>query len=366
MGAKVRRCDGGRIRGGVVALVAVIAGLAAGGLVSAQQRAAAPAIEVLHIRGPLYLIAGAGANITASIGPDGVLVTDTGSAAMSGQVLAAIRTLQQQVAARVEPPLGWGALTRSTLERERVTPGPAKPIRFVIDTNGDDDHTGGNSTILSAGKTITGGNVAGDLGDAEDSAALYSHENVLLRMSKSAVASKTSPMLPTDTYFTPFYKLSHFFNGEGIQLIHLPKAHTDGDSMVWFRGSDVIATGDVFSTLTYPVIDLERGGSIQGVLNALNDILDLAISEFRAEGGTMIVPGHGALSDSADVAYYRDMVTKIRDRVDASMKKGMTLEQIKASKPTRDYDARYATRTGPASPDRLVEAVYRSLAQGRS
>lgn len=332
----------------------------------AQQRASAAEVEVLHIRGPIYLIAGAGANITVSVGPDGVLVTDTGLAQMSDKVLAAIDRLQRQVAGRVEPPLGWGALTRSTLERERTTPGPPKPIRFVIDTNGDADHTGGNAKVLAAGKTITGGNVAGDLGDAEDSAALYAHENVLLRMSRGATPGQAPPVLPTDTYFTPYYKLSHFFNGEGIQIIHAPKAHTDGDSLVWFRGSDVIAAGDVFSTTTYPVIDLERGGSIHGVLEALNDILDLAISEFRAEGGTMIVPGHGAVSDSADVAYYRDMVTKIRDRIEDSIKKGMTLEQIKAGRPTRDYDARYGETTGPSTPDRFVEAVYRSLTQKAS
>ena len=350
-----------------LATLVVLQAFASSAPAHAQQRAAAAEVEVLHIRGPIYLIAGAGANVTASIGPDGVLVTDTGTAQMSDKVLAAIEAVQRQLVAHTEPPLGWGALTRSTLERERATPAPAKPIRFVVDTNGDEDHTGGNAKVLAAGKTITGGNVAGDLGDAEDAAALYAHENVLLRMSKAATASgKSATALPTDTYFTPFYKLSHFFNGEGVQIIHLPKAHTDGDSMVWFRGSDVIATGDVFSTTTYPVIDMERGGSIQGVLNALNDILDLAISEFRAEGGTMIVPGHGAISDSADVAYYRDMVTKIRDRVEASMKKGMTLDQIKASKPTRDYDPRYATPAGPTSPDRFVEAVYRSLARGQS
>lgn len=352
-----------------VSVLAAVAALLAFGPADtgyAQQRAAAAEVEVLHIRGPIYLIAGAGANVTVSVGPDGVLVNDTGSAQMSDKVLAAIDGLQRQVAGRVEPPLGWGALTRSTLERERTTPGPPKPIRFVINTNGDDDHAGGNARVLAAGKTITGGNVAGDLGDAEDSAALYAHENVLLRMSKGATAGQPAPVLPTDTYFTPYYKLSHFFNGEGIQIIHAPKAHTDGDSLVWFRGSDVIATGDVFSTTTYPVIDLERGGTILGVLDALNDILDLAISEFRAEGGTMIVPGHGAVSDSADVAYYRDMVTKIRDRIEDSIKKGMTLEQIKAGKPTRDYDARYGTAAGPSTPDRFVEAVYRSLTQKTS
>jgi glyoxylase-like metal-dependent hydrolase (beta-lactamase superfamily II) len=123
----------------------------------------------------------------------------------------------------------------------------------------------------------------------------------------------------------------------------------------------VIVAGDVFSTVSYPHIDVERGGSVEGVLEALNDILDLAFPEFRLEGGTMIVPGHGAVSDSADVAYYRDMVTKIRDRVAASMKKGMTLQQIQASKPTRDYDPRYATRTGETTPDKFVEAIYRTL-----
>ena len=322
-------------------------------------------VEVVHVRGPIFLIAGAGANITVSVGPDGVLVTDTGAAGLSAPVLAAIEQLQQQVTLRTAPPLGWGALTRSTLEQERATPAPPKPIRFVINTNADDDHIGGNAKIMAAGKTITGGNVAGDLGDVQDSAALYAHENVQFRMTKSAKAGE-EPLLPTDTYFTPFYKLSHFFNGEGIQLIHLPKAHTDGDTMVWFRTSDVIVASDVFSTETYPHIDLDRGGSIQGVLDALNDILDLAISEFRTEGGTMIIPGHGAVSDSADVAYYRDMVTKIRDRIDASIKKGMTLEQIKASKPTRDYDPRYATPNGPASPDRFVEAVYLSLTRKTS
>jgi glyoxylase-like metal-dependent hydrolase (beta-lactamase superfamily II) len=217
-----------------------------------QRQAQKPAeVEVLHVRGPIYLIAGAGANVTASIGPDGVLVADTGTDAMAHKVIAAIERLQRDLSAHAEPPLRWGALTRSTLERERATPGPPKPIRFVIITSADDDHAGGNSKVMGAGKTITGGNVAGDLGDAQDSAALYAHENVLLRLSKAAKPMKDGEAaipLPTDTFFTPYYKLSHFFNGEGVQIIHLPKAHTDGDAMVWFRGSDVIAAGDVFST----------------------------------------------------------------------------------------------------------------------
>jgi glyoxylase-like metal-dependent hydrolase (beta-lactamase superfamily II) len=352
------------------ALVLVLALVPAAGAAGRAQgarpaAAAAPAVEVVHVRGPIYLIAGGGANVIASVGPDGVLVTDTGTESRSAAVLAAIQDLQRQLAAREQPPLGWGALSRSTLEQERATAAPPKPIRFVINTNADEDHAGGNARIMSAGKTITGGNVAGDLGDVADSAALYAHENVQFRMTKAAKPGQ-EPLLPTDTYFTPYYKLSHFFNGEGVQIIHMPRAHTDGDSMVWFRGSDVIAASDVFSTETYPHIDLANGGSIEGVLEALNDILDLAITEFRTEGGTMIVPGHGAISDSADVAYYRDMVTKIRDRVEAAIKKGLTLEQIKASRPTRDYDPRYATTSGPTTPDRFVEAIYQSLTRKTS
>ena len=319
------------------------------------------AVEILHVRGPIYMIAGAGANITASVGPDGVLLVDTGTEQMSDRVIAAINELRRQTVPREAAP-SWGALTRSRLEPERATPPPAKPLRFIVNTHPDLDHVGGNAKLAATGKTITGGNVAGDLGDAGDSSALYAHENVLRRMARGG--GEAGAMQPTDTYFTPYLKLSHYFNGEGIQIIHMPNAHTDGDSMVWFRGSDVIVTGDVFSTVSYPHIDVERGGSVEGVLEALNDILDLAFPEFRLEGGTMIVPGHGAISDSADVAYYRDMVTKIRDRVAASMKKGMTLQQIQASKPTRDYDARYATNTGETTPDKFVEAIYKSLPKG--
>ena len=156
-------------------------------------------------------------------------------------------------------------------------------------------------------------------------------------------------------------KLSHFMNGEGVQIIHIPNAHTDGDSLVYFRGSDVIATGDLFVTTSYPIIDIERGGNVQGIIDALNRILDLSIAEFRTEGGTMIVPGHGRLCDSADVAYYRDMVTIIRDRIQEMIKKGMTLDLVKAAKPTRDYDPRYGATTGFWTTDMFIEAVYKSL-----
>jgi glyoxylase-like metal-dependent hydrolase (beta-lactamase superfamily II) len=318
--------------------------------------------QTLHIRGPLYLIAGAGGNITVSVGLDGVLLVDSGSAAMTDKVLSEIRRLQREVGARYEEKLNYGAETRSTLESERAAPAPPKPIRFIINTSDDNDHVGGNERIAKQGRTITGGNVAGDLRSVVESAAVYSHENAQLRMAGAdGGAALPSGMWPTDTYHGEYYKLSSYFNGEGIQLMSAPAAHTDGDTWVWFRGTDVIATGDIFNLDSYPVIDLKRGGSINGILNALNALLDFSFAEVRSEGGTMIVPGHGRLGDMSDVGYYRDLLTIIRDRVQDMIKKGMTLEQVKAAKPSFDYDPRYGSKTGAWTTDVFIEAVYNSL-----
>jgi hypothetical protein len=167
--------------------------------------------------------------------------------------------------------------------------------------------------------------------------------------------------IPTDTYFGPMMKMDSFFNGEGIVLYHQPAAYSDGDSIVNFRGSDVIAAGNVYLTTTYPMIDTATGGTINGVLDALNNIMDMSVSEFRTEGGTMIIPGAGRISDLADVAYYRDMVTIIRDRVQDMVKKGRTLEQVKAARPTSDYEARFGATSGSWTTDMFIEAVYKTL-----
>ena len=314
------------------ALYSVLSLILAAGLAYTQQNSE---IHVLHVQGNVYMLVGAGGNIAVQVGKDGVLLVDTGGAQMTDQVLATVKQLAKPITNR--------------------------PIRFIINTHFHPDHTGGNEKLRAAGATITGGNVAGNISDATEGAALFAHENVMKRMSAptGSAAPRPSGAWPTDTYFGD--KKEIFFNGEAIQLFHPNSAHTDGDSIVFFRRSDVISSGDIFMTTSYPVIDLQGGGSINGVIDALNFILDLTIPAEKQEGGTMVIPGHGRLCDESDVVEYRDMVTIIRDRIQDMIKKGMTLEQVKAAKPTRDYDPIYGSTTGFWTTDMFVEAVYKSL-----
>jgi glyoxylase-like metal-dependent hydrolase (beta-lactamase superfamily II) len=305
--------------------------------VHAAERTPAPdyskaQVHILPVRGNIYMLAGAGGNITVQTGNDGVLVVDTGLAPMSEKVLAAIRSLSD------------------------------KPLRYIIDTHIHADHTGGNLALAKAGMTVAGGNVVGDIGaSASSQATVIAFQSVLERMSAADGAQPALPqgMWPTETYTTAERKL--FFNDEGIQMIHEPAAHTDGDTIVFFRRSDVISTGDIFVTTGYPIVDLRHGGNIQGVIAGLNRIIELAIPADEQEGGTLVIPGHGRLCDVADVVFYQEMVTIIRDRVQDMINKGMSLEQVKSARPTRDYDPRYGSTKGFWTTDMFVEAVYKSL-----
>jgi cyclase len=283
----------------------------------------------------VYLIAGAGGNITVQIGDMGILVVDTGLALMSDKVLAAIRKLSD------------------------------KSIQYVVNTHVHADHTGGNDAIRKAGVTVTGANVTGDIKDAGSGAQVFAQDNVLQRMNAPGGSQAAVPFgsWPTLTYLSGRKQM--YFNGEPIEIIHQPAAHTDGDSFVFFRRSDVISTGDIFVTTTYPFIDVARGGSINGEIDALNNLVDMAVTAFQDEGGTAIVPGHGRICDQFEAVLFRDMVTILRDRIQASIKKGMTLEQVKAAGLTKDYDGRYGAKSGFGTADSFVEAVYKSLSQNK-
>lgn len=294
-------------------------------------------VETLPVRGRVSVVSAGGVNAVVQVGPQGVLVVDTLAEPMADRLLAAIRALAG-----------------------------SRPIRYVINTHADPEFTGGNLKIAASGSQLVAGNFAGQIGQAAvdgvvPQAFIVAHENTLRAMSAPTGAEPPTPFgaWPTDTFFQDESAL--YFNGEAIQLMHVPHASSDGDILVFFRRSDAIAAGDLYGTVGYPRIDLARGGSVTGVIEGLNRLVDLAISEQFTEGGTRIVPGRGRISDEFDVVEYRDMVTIVRDRVNAMIAKGLSLEQVSAARPTLDWEPRYGSTTGAWTTAMFVEAVYRSL-----
>jgi glyoxylase-like metal-dependent hydrolase (beta-lactamase superfamily II) len=297
---------------------------------------AAPAgeIQVLPVQGNVHMLVGAGANITVQAGDDGVLMVDTGTAGMSQKVIAAMRSIS------------------------------SRPLRYIVNTNERPDHTGGNAAIADVGETIpfrepnytAGPQGALDVGRA----SIISYYTVLHRM--GAPTGKAPPAPEEgwpDNTFSISQKRLHF-NDEPVVIMHQP-ANTDGNSLVLFRKSDVVSAGDILDLTGYPFIDTEAGGSIQLMVEALNRLIDVTVPAANAAGGTMVIPGHGRIADHAEVVYYRDMMTIVRDRVQDMVKRGMTLDQVKAARPTRDWDARYGRDTGAWTTAMFVEAAYRSL-----
>ena len=289
----------------------------------APKPAAAGEVGVLPVQGNVYMLNLGDVNIVAQVGDDGILLVDSGPAAWSERIT---QTLRDRFGDR--------------------------PLRYLINTSMNASHTGGNAALM---KLAPAGNNA---------AKLIAHENTLNRMSGTTEGEKELPqdMLPTSTFFTE--KKEIYFNGEPIEILFQPKAYTDGDIMVFFRGSDVVAAGKVFSTTTFPIIDEKRGGSIQGHLDALNRILDITVPRFNEQGGTMVVPGSGRLTNESDVDDYRNWMTMMKDRVQEMIKKKMTLAQVKAARPTLEYDGLFATPGWTT--DQFVEAVYRSLSQSET
>jgi glyoxylase-like metal-dependent hydrolase (beta-lactamase superfamily II) len=341
-------------------------------LLPAAAGAQAPAaagneLHVLPVRGNVFMVVGAGSNIALSAGIDGQVLIDAGSAAMAEKVIATVAQIGESVAgapARLTTCVGptcyqpgtWGPLTAFGFASPSYTaviasPRAPKPIRWILQTTLAPDHQGGTPKVAAAGVTYNGGE-AGRLVGNTTPATVIGHENILKRMTELKYPEEA---WPTETYYIPSHKMSQYINGEGIQMYHVPNAITDGDSIVFFRFSDVIVTGDIFTPGRYPMIEVAKGGSVQGVLDGLNQVIELAFPEFRHQGGTLIIPGHGRLGDVSDVAIYRNMVEVVRDRIQDLIKQGMTLQQVKAAKPTLDFDGIYG------SPDPFIEAVYQSL-----
>jgi cyclase len=298
-------------------------------------------MEVLRVQADVYMIAGAGANAVVQAGPQGIFLVDTGAPNRSADLLAAIKTISDGV------------------------------IRYIVNTTPDVASYGGNDDIARAGwsPTVALPDLTGEGGRRTPPPAdprtllamVIAHEGMLNRLSASAGESTVAPFVlwPTNTFFTA--KKSMSFNHEGIELRHAPAAHTDGDLVVFFRKSDVVAAGPLVDTTGYPRFDPARGGSMRGMLAGLNEIIDISIAEFNQQGGTRIVPGRGRVMNETDVADYRDMATIVRDRVQTGVDKKMTLAQVKALRPTLDYDGLYSRPDW--SGEMFVEAIYKELSE---
>lgn len=296
---------------------------------------AAGEIQILPVQGKVWVLIGAGGNITVQAADEGILLVDTGTTAMSDKVLRAVATISK------------------------------RPLRYIVNTSDAEDHIGGNEEIAASGEIIPF-----DQGDAAKiqnlltthKASVISYLSVFDRMTGENGKSPAQPEAawPDNTYSSPQKRL--YFNDEAVMIIHLP-ASTDGNSIVFFRKSDVVSTGDLFDLTEYPIINLKAGGSIQSILDSLNKLLDVTVPSAYAQGGTLVIPGHGRIADHADVVYYRNMVAIIRDRIKDMIQRGMTLEQVKAARPTLDFDARFGKQTGAWTTDMFIEAAYRSLSK---
>jgi cyclase len=307
-----------------------------------QQRAAfgdSYDVEILRIRPNFYMIAGAGANVAVQVGVDGVVLVDTGLRDKFDDVMSAIRT---------------------------ITPAP---IRFIVNTSADADHVGSNDGFLQDGQAAFDkiANLFPRNYFLSGAVAILAHEAVLRRM--TAPTGQPSPF-PAAAWPTETFEAGRryvYLNDEGIEIVHHPAAHTDGDATVFFRRSDVIVAGDIFDTTRFPVINLERGGSLQGTLQALNRLIATAIPslpDVSREVGTSVIPGHGQVGDQFDLLDYRDMLVIVRDHVLDLIKSGKTLEEIKAASPAKGFVGRYGASSGPWTTDDFIEAVYRSLVEG--
>lgn len=291
------------------------------------------ALGLFHVKGQVYVLTGADVNVTVQIGNEAIVFVDTPDPSDVEEMMSLIREISNA------------------------------PVRQVITTALDPLHLAGNDAVENLGFRGFGGRGAGvdiAIGGNTTGVTLLAHENVLNRfyLADNDIESLTL----TTTYFTPSFDF--YMNDEGIAVYHMPKAHTDGDSIVFFRSSDVISLGDLLVPGQYPDIDVSSGGTVNGFIEALNFTLALMIPGPNAEGGTYVVPGHGRIGDEIDVVEYRNMLVIVRDRVKNMIDQGSNLNQILASGLTVDYDTEYGGPRGGPTSSEFITAIYQSLIEG--
>jgi glyoxylase-like metal-dependent hydrolase (beta-lactamase superfamily II) len=286
-------------------------------------------VSVLQVRPDIYMLTVDNVNVVVETGWQGTLVIGTAPAAHCEALVAAVRSVSES------------------------------PVRFLVSVNGDESRIGCNTPLADAGQSFT----RGTLGFV---APVISHQNALLQLLGSG-KDHPETTLPSEIYTRPVRSM--YLNDQSIQVLWAPAAHSNGDSMVVFRRSDVVVTGDIMDTSRFPVIDVAHGGTIQGELVAMNRLLsDLAVAvtpKWQRPGGTLVVPGRGRLCNQADVLNYRDMLTIIRDRVQDLITRGKSLEQVQAANPARGYTTRYGATSGDWTTSQFIAAVYQSLIQDR-
>ncbi len=267
-------------------------------------------VKTVPLAGSVSMLEGSGGNIGVLVGTDGVLLVDDEYAPLVPKILAAVKQLSP------------------------------KPVRFVVNTHFHGDHTGGNAPL------------------GTDGAVIIAQDNVFKRLSTeqySARLQKNIPAAPASAWPVVSFadSVTFHFDGEQVDVFHVVPAHTDGDSVLWFRKANVVHMGDVFFNGMYPFIDTAGGGSIDGMVTALDTVLG------RIDDGTKVIPGHGPAGSKADLKKFRDMLATVRDRIRKAVQQGKTQDQVVAAKPTADFDAAWGN--GFLKPDAFVAMTYAGM-----